>query len=78
MKLINKYDKLQLHAEKQPSQSFIVNIQHDLGHRHKHIAHLIDRGIKLTNSIKIYCKNILLIKKLIKNFLINKIKTNNK
>ena len=56
MKLINKYDKLQLHAEKQPSQSFIVNIQHDLGHRHKHIAHLIEEDIKLTKLIKIYCK----------------------
>ena len=62
MKLINKYDKLQLHAEKQPSQSFIVNIQHDLGHRHKHIAHLIEEDIKLTKLIKIYCKIIYKLK----------------
>ena len=62
MKLINKYDKLQLHAEKQPSQSFIVNIQHDLGHRHKHIAHLIEQDIISTKLIKIYCKIILKLK----------------
>ena len=40
----------------------------NLGHRHKHIAHLIDRGIQLTKLIKIYCKKL--------NFII-KIKINN-
>ena len=34
----------------------LYNIQHDLGHRHKHIAHLIEEDIKLTKLIKIYCK----------------------
>ena len=34
-----------------------IAITINLGHRHKHIAHLIERQISLTNSIKNYCKN---------------------
>ena len=43
------------------------NIQYYLGHRHKHIAHLIDRQILLTKSIEKYCKIYYNKKILIKN-----------
>ena len=42
--------------EKQPSLLTLLNAI-NLGHRHKHIAHLIDTEIILTKSIKKYCKN---------------------